>query len=489
MKKLLSFAQIVVFHIVIFSSHGSEIRTDIQSNGNKVVQMPALWTDLESFSIDLDSQPEWILSTPWKNGTKWMVQSNSGSIYQFFKQGDRITRLETLVCNASPALWVQSRPFTRFYCPEASLSSETAPTYLGKDFGYAWIDNQNRFVNQRNGKTFSLPINALPDSRIVHNEDGIVVILSEPTSEYAHGVLGDVLEAKSITVIQCDPEPRVDRVIRMENNWVIEGTSAILSDWNQDGSHEILVTRTRNIDGAQHILYDLEGRELAKSDPIGRTFRWRHQLAIGPFGIEKDDPDKHQLVSVLTPHIGGVVQFFSWEGDKLKIEFQKSGWTSHIIATRNLDMALTGFFKDPNILSLVIPSQSRRNLDILTYKNNQLQEETIHTLNSGRIQTNISFTKGPSGSSHIGFGTSDNRLVILSEPPTIQSVFLHIKGENLEVYGPQTYQIPLEVSNNLVDWNSWKTIQTNESGHYFEPFSDGLPPNSFLRVHHISEEN
>ena len=47
-------------------------------------------------------------------------------------------------------------------------------------------------------------------------------------------------------------------------------------------------------------------------------------------------------MDVLTPHIGGVVEFFRKEGEDLRIAAQVPGYTSHMIDTLNLDMASAG---------------------------------------------------------------------------------------------------------------------------------------------------
>ena len=69
---------------------------------------------------------------------------------------------------------------------------------------------------------------------------------------------------------------------------------------------------------------------------IGRGNRWRHQIAVAPFGPNGE----RELVDVLTPHIGGVVEFYRMVGDRIEIVATVPGFTSHVIGSRNLDLAL-----------------------------------------------------------------------------------------------------------------------------------------------------
>ena len=69
-----------------------------------------------------------------------------------------------------------------------------------------------------------------------------------------------------------------------------------------------------------------------------------------------------ELVDVLTPHLGGVVEFYRWEGDQLKVVAQIAGYTSHVIGTRNLDMAAAGDFDGDGYVELLLPNQARTEL-------------------------------------------------------------------------------------------------------------------------------
>jgi hypothetical protein len=119
---------------------------------------------------------------------------------------------------------------------------------------------------------------------------------------------------------------------------VVEGISPIWADLDGDGSREIIVTVSDLAGGARVVAYDETGQLVAEGPAVGAGFRWRHQIAVGPFGPDGET----ELAVVLTPHIGGVVEFYRMRAGKLDIVARFSGPTSHVNGSRNLDMALAG---------------------------------------------------------------------------------------------------------------------------------------------------
>jgi len=85
---------------------------------------------------------------------------------------------------------------------------------------------------------------------------------------------------------------------------------------------------------------------------------WRHQIAVGPFGPN----DETELVDVLTPHIGGIVGFYQLVGDQLEVVAQVPGYASHVIGTRNLDMAVAGDVDGDGTFEVLLSNQERTKL-------------------------------------------------------------------------------------------------------------------------------
>ena len=68
---------------------------------------------------------------------------------------------------------------------------------------------------------------------------------------------------------------------------------------------------------------------------------------------------------MLTPHIGGVVEFYHLEGNALLIYASISGFTSHTIGSRNLDRGAAGDFDGDGQVELLLPNQALTELGAL----------------------------------------------------------------------------------------------------------------------------
>lgn len=245
-------------------------------------------------------------------------------------------------------------------------------------------------------------VEALPDARILVDELGRLLLLTNPTTRYDHGVLGDAVEASGITLIETRPEARIILKIDIPPPAVIEGIAPIWADITGDGRREIIVTLSSQIDGAQIALFDENGERLASGPAIGQGYRWRNQLAVAPTGLDGE----LELVDVLTPHIGGVVEFYGLSGSELQILAQVRGYTSHVIGSRNLDMALAGDFDGDQQVEVLLPDQSRTALGAV--RRSTGGAEVVWTLPAGGvISTNLAAVSFPDGRIAAGVGRDD----------------------------------------------------------------------------------
>ncbi|MEM8923124.1 MAG: hypothetical protein AAGD35_06450 [Actinomycetota bacterium] len=247
----------------------------------------------------------------------------------------------------------------------------------------------------------------LPDAVVV--DDGTwSAALVGPTDRYPHGALGDRIEAESVQVVGPGLPPS-GAVFGPEAPAVIEGIAPILVDVDGDGTPEVVVTESDAEVGARLALWSIEGRRLAVSDPIGRGNRWRNQLAVAPVG----PGGALEVIDVRTPHLGGTVQFFRLDGDRLIEVASRSGFTSHVIGSRNLDLGIVVDADGDRRLDVVVPTDDRRGIGVLTRTDETVEEVAVLEL-PGRLSTNIGVSAPGDGGDDAGVtvavGTDDGVL-------------------------------------------------------------------------------
>jgi len=153
------------------------------------------------------------------------------------------------------------------------------------------------------------------------------------------------------------------------------------------------------------VVFDESGERVASGPAIGRGGCRRHKVSVSPFG----PGGEAEIVDVLTPHIGGVVEFYRTEGEFLPIVAQIPGYTSHVIGTRNLGMALAADFHGDGRLELLLPSQSRTELGAI--RRTSVGAEVTWTLHLGRrVSRNLAASRLRDGSLTVGIGRDDGIL-------------------------------------------------------------------------------
>lgn len=188
---------------------------------------------------------------------------------------------------------------------------------------------------------------------------------------------------------------------------VIEGIAPILADFDDDGAMEILVTISDPQQGARYVLYDQQGGRIASSQPIGRGFRWRHQIAVGPFG----ESGELELAGLRTPHINGTVEFFRLEGTSLRLVAELEGYSSHELGSRNLDMALAGDFNGDGQLEVVVPREDFEGLAGI--QRTAAGVEVVWTVElGGKLASNLMGLETEAGGLLLGAATQEGELLI-----------------------------------------------------------------------------
>ncbi|MDH5507856.1 MAG: hypothetical protein OEZ02_11610, partial [Anaerolineae bacterium] len=186
----------------------------------------------------------------------------------------------------------------------------------------------------------------------------------------------------------------------------------IWTDLTGDGAREIIVTLSDGSQGAQIVVFDENGDQIANGSPIGKGYRWRHQIAAAPFG----PLGELELVDVLTPHIGGIVEFFQMVDGALLPSAQTGGFTSHTIHSRNLDMAAVGDFDGDGLIEVLLPSQDLSMLGGI-HRNENGAETAWEIPVGGKLNTNLAVIQFANGTLAIGVGVQEGRLRIWLPQP------------------------------------------------------------------------
>lgn len=305
-------------HLPIIMSAGTQAMTYHQTDGNRVLEGQGQLPQVEPLDIILSGTPTWVVATPTMTGILWAVTLADGSV-QVFEVADRTLTEVTvspsqLPVGAPPMLYVSNgRP--HLLVPNVSSSEPTHAVFVNDGSHIAYIEPDGDLTVQSDSQTTTLAVDALLDARILVDELGRLLLLSGPTDRYAHGVLGDRIEASGITLVETKPSPQIVRSIVIPAPDVIEGIAPIWVDFDGDGQREIIVTHSNANVGAWIAVYSEAGDLLATGPAIGRGSRWRHQLAVAAFGLG----GQMELVDVLTPHIGGMVEFYQWQENQLTL--------------------------------------------------------------------------------------------------------------------------------------------------------------------------
>jgi len=361
----------------------------------------------EPLDIQLSGKLLWVTAAPVQDNSVWVVVLESGQVQAFQIEDREVSELTlnvlTLPPGMPPVLQVVGNR-VELLSPFPDASEYTNPILLEDGIqAYINMDGQLRLISADD--TYTLEVNSLPDARILSDGSGRLLFLSAPTERYPHGVLGDLLEATTITLVDTKADSHEIRKIWIDPGDVIEGIIPIWVDLDGDEEREIIVTQSNADTGARIVVYREDGSLFASGEPIGQGFRWRHQLAIGQF-IEGGT---QEIAVIRTPHIGGVIELYGLEGDRLEIKTVLSGFSSHQIGSRNLDSALAGDFNGDGKIEIVLPGQSQTTLAGIQSIDNDWQIVWRAPL-GGQLSTNLAAVTLSNDRLALGVGTSNDIL-------------------------------------------------------------------------------
>lgn len=321
-----------------------------------------------------------------KGDSGWIVQLENGD-FQRFKLNSKQNKVEEIVVNPNQTITKMPNGEHIMVTPPIEYQSSLSKSMLTlvNENQYVFVAQNGDVVFWEGGEIERLAVNALPDTQILVGEEGIVLLLTDSTNRYQHGILGDKTEASAFVLID-SKDKKVIQSVKIPSPDVIESLSPIWVDWDKNGEREVVLTLSNNQSGARLALFKENGDLLAEGDPIGMGNRWRHALTVDAFGKNRT----MELAEVTTPHIGGELQFIKWnqENGILKTLARKKGFSTHNIGSRNVNMFATVSLDQNSGSALIIPNQRKDTL-IMTMRSGDAVAELAAFLLNGTLSTNI----------------------------------------------------------------------------------------------------
>lgn len=395
--------------------------------GNKVTSLKGDIFSAGFIDIKLNGTPVWIVSSSMGRSSLWTVMLDDGSM-QVFQ-----LIIDDNPSGSSGSSGLIEDKYNIYEIEEniPTFDSPTPPVLISGDEDFKILDNEFYNNNLLTNPVFIGPpfrsisitptgaleilgqeygeydINAIPDGRIIFDDEGLTYIFTDPSNSYPHGILGDTYEANRVMILDSKDSFDIISHFDIGKNDVIESLYPMIYDLDQDGSNEIIVTLSNSSNGARIAVFDQNGVIVAEGPSVGTGMRWRHQIAVAPFGPRGEI----ELVDVLTPHIGGIVEFYRFQNKQLEIVSTIKGYSSHQIGSRNLDMALAGDFDDDGQFEVLIPTQDFSKLGLLQHSITGAR--LISSIDAGgKISTNLSAADGGKGNIMLGVGREDGFLRI-----------------------------------------------------------------------------
>ncbi len=205
--------------------------------------------------------------------------------------------------------------------------------YLPSIFLLTIFSNSTSLIANELTANKRLPQTDFPESVMTTNaaKNGIKTAwYDDATNRYAHGVLGDKIEAGALHAKTAEGK-RLS--ITLDKSQVFEDIQPRLADIDGDGRNEIITIRSHNQKGAQIAVFGITKEipnklSLVASTPyIGQSYRW-----LAPVGIADFDNDGTMDIAYIDrPHLAKILRVWSYRNGSLQQVAQKQGLTNHKI--------------------------------------------------------------------------------------------------------------------------------------------------------------
>jgi hypothetical protein len=193
--------------------------------------------------------------------------------------------------------------------------------------------------------------------------------LTGPTTRYAHGALGDEIEASGFTVAHGQKTLSFE----LDPQHVFEDRRVRLVQLDDDPAPEAVIIRSHINEGASIAVYDIGGDTIslqAQSPTIGTANRWLNIVGFGDF----TGRGRSEIAAVITPHLAGSLRVYEIQ-DRALIELARiDGFTNHINGTRELDLAEIADQNGDGIVDIKLPRIGGGEDAIVTFAGGKARE-------------------------------------------------------------------------------------------------------------------
>lgn len=191
---------------------------------------------------------------------------------------------------------------------------------------------------------------------------------AEPTTRYAHGVLGDAIEYGTLVIHTDRMEGLSFRMVLPETR-VFEDLAPRLADVDGDGDVEVIVVESEASTGAQLAIYDDTGK-IAATPHIGTRNRW-----LAPIGAADLDGDGHiEIAYIDRPHLAKTLRVWRFKDGGLTEVAQMAGLTNHRIGE---DFISGGLRRCAGVPEMVVATANWRRLAAIRFDGAALRAEDI----------------------------------------------------------------------------------------------------------------
>ena len=315
---------------------------------------------------------------------------------------------------AEPWLWLCSGGLAELTFTDGKVTTRDPlgdAVILDSDSSVVSQEEADRIIAEEKELIQSVPCisDMLYDGRPSAVEDSVSALLVGMTQDYAHGILGDAVEASGFCVIDSQGGEAV--TLKLPPGSVFEDLRVRLVDLTGDGREEFVVVRSYLDRGAALAVYHLvEGRieHLAETPPIGIANRW-----LNPAGAADFDGDgRVEIAYVETPHIGGTLRVWELVGGALRQEQAVAGFSNHAIGSRELDLSAVLDWNADGVPDLALPDAVRRRLRIVTFADGDFVELDAIPHDAEIVTAILATDLDADGRPELLYGLEDGRLML-----------------------------------------------------------------------------